>query len=178
VSHNRGSHGVAITRGEVWLAPLDPTIGSEIQKTRLCMIVSPAEMNDRLHHRRANDDRQPTRPFPRPRPVPRQIGSHPAGSGPRTGQAPAYPAARYHWSRYAEPHARNAPRDVRGIDAATVGSAPGLAANDRPVDLFHREAGSELDLSHHRAYRLGVDDVWGRIALRYRAGEPMTVQGD
>jgi mRNA interferase MazF len=48
VSHNRGSSGLAITRGEVWLAALDPTIGSEIQKTRPCLIVSPPEMNDRL----------------------------------------------------------------------------------------------------------------------------------
>jgi len=47
VSQNRGS-GLGITCGEVWLAALDPTIGSEIQKTRPCLIVSPPEMNDRL----------------------------------------------------------------------------------------------------------------------------------
>jgi mRNA interferase MazF len=47
VSRNRGS-GLGITCGEVWLAALDPTIGSEIQKTRPCLIVSPPEMNDRL----------------------------------------------------------------------------------------------------------------------------------
>ena len=35
-------------RGEVWLAALDPTVGSEIQKTRPCVVVSPAEMNDYL----------------------------------------------------------------------------------------------------------------------------------
>lgn len=48
VNQNRGSSGLAITRGQVWLAALDPTIGSEIQKTRPCLIVSPPEMNDRL----------------------------------------------------------------------------------------------------------------------------------
>ena len=48
VSPNRGGGGLAITRGQVWLAALDPTIGSEIQKTRPCLIVSPPEMNDRL----------------------------------------------------------------------------------------------------------------------------------
>ena len=32
-------------RGEVWLAALDPTVGSEIQKTRPCVIVSPDELN-------------------------------------------------------------------------------------------------------------------------------------
>ena len=35
-------------RGEVWLVALDPTIGSEIQKTRPCVVVSPPEMHDHL----------------------------------------------------------------------------------------------------------------------------------
>ena len=34
-------------RGEVWLCALDPTVGSEIQKTRPGLIVSPDEMNQR-----------------------------------------------------------------------------------------------------------------------------------
>ena len=34
-----------MTRGEVWLCTLDPTVEREIQKTRPCMIVSPDEMN-------------------------------------------------------------------------------------------------------------------------------------
>jgi mRNA interferase MazF len=37
-----------IVRGEVWLIGLDPTIGSEIRKTRPCIIVSPPEMHDYL----------------------------------------------------------------------------------------------------------------------------------
>jgi mRNA interferase MazF len=37
-----------VARGEVWLATLDPTIGSEINKTRPCLIVSPPEMHDYL----------------------------------------------------------------------------------------------------------------------------------
>ena len=37
-----------VKRGEIWLAGLDPTIGSEIQKTRPCVIISPAEMHDYL----------------------------------------------------------------------------------------------------------------------------------
>ncbi len=37
-----------MTRGEIWLATLDPTIGSEIRKTRPCVIVSPPEMHDFL----------------------------------------------------------------------------------------------------------------------------------
>ncbi len=35
-------------RGEIWLVNLDPTVGSEIQKSRPCVIVSPAELNDYL----------------------------------------------------------------------------------------------------------------------------------
>jgi mRNA interferase MazF len=38
---------MAINRFEVYLVNLDPTVGSEIQKTRPCLIVSPDEMN---HH--------------------------------------------------------------------------------------------------------------------------------
>lgn len=34
--------------GEIWLARLDPTVGSEIQKTRPCLIVSPDDMNRHL----------------------------------------------------------------------------------------------------------------------------------
>ena len=37
-----------VKRGEIWLAALDPTVGSEIQKTRPCVIVSPAEINQYL----------------------------------------------------------------------------------------------------------------------------------
>lgn len=35
-------------RGEVWLITLDPTIGSEIQKTRPCVVISPPEINEHL----------------------------------------------------------------------------------------------------------------------------------
>ena len=35
-------------RFEVWLVSLDPTRGSEIQKTRPCVIVSPDEMNQHV----------------------------------------------------------------------------------------------------------------------------------
>jgi mRNA interferase MazF len=37
-----------VTRGEIWLATLDPTVGSEIRKTRPCVVVSPPEMHDFL----------------------------------------------------------------------------------------------------------------------------------
>jgi mRNA interferase MazF len=37
--------GVVVKRFDVFLVNLDPTIGSEIQKTRPCVVVSPDEMN-------------------------------------------------------------------------------------------------------------------------------------
>ena len=37
-----------VTRGEVWLVALDPTVGSEIHKTRPAVIISPPEMHDFL----------------------------------------------------------------------------------------------------------------------------------
>lgn len=36
------------TRGEVHLVRLDPTLGSEIRKTRPCVVVSPDELNRHL----------------------------------------------------------------------------------------------------------------------------------
>ena len=38
----------AIARGHVYLVRLDPTQGSEIRKTRPCVIVSPDELNQHL----------------------------------------------------------------------------------------------------------------------------------
>ena len=37
-----------VRRGEVWLVALDPTVGSEIRKTRPALVVSPPELNDHL----------------------------------------------------------------------------------------------------------------------------------
>lgn len=36
---------MVVKRFEVYLVVLDPTLGSEIQKTRPCLVVSPDEMN-------------------------------------------------------------------------------------------------------------------------------------
>ena len=38
---------MVINRFDVYLVNLDPTVGSEIQKTRPCLVISPDEMN---HH--------------------------------------------------------------------------------------------------------------------------------
>ncbi|SDF32711.1 transcriptional modulator of MazE/toxin, MazF [Dyadobacter soli] len=40
---------MVIKRFEIYFASLDPTLGSEIRKTRPCLIVSPDEMNDHLN---------------------------------------------------------------------------------------------------------------------------------
>lgn len=37
-----------VKRGEVWLIALDPALGSEIQKTRPCLVVSPDDLNRSL----------------------------------------------------------------------------------------------------------------------------------
>lgn len=37
-----------VKRGDIWLVTLDPTVGTEIQKTRPCLIISPDEMNNIL----------------------------------------------------------------------------------------------------------------------------------
>lgn len=37
-----------VKRGEIWQVNFDPTVGSEIQKSRPCVVVSPAEMNAAL----------------------------------------------------------------------------------------------------------------------------------
>lgn len=37
---------MVVKRFEVYLVNLDPTLGSEIQKIRPCLIISPDEMND------------------------------------------------------------------------------------------------------------------------------------
>jgi mRNA interferase MazF len=38
--------GMVVKRFDIYLVNLDPTLSSEIQKTRPCLIVSPDEMND------------------------------------------------------------------------------------------------------------------------------------
>jgi mRNA interferase MazF len=37
-----------VTRGDIWLAALDPSLGSEIKKTRPCVVISPPEIHDYL----------------------------------------------------------------------------------------------------------------------------------
>jgi mRNA interferase MazF len=39
---------MVVRRFDVYLVNLDPTIGSEIQKTRPCLIISPNEMNNSI----------------------------------------------------------------------------------------------------------------------------------
>ena len=38
----------SVNRGRVYLVRLDPTLGSEIKKTRPCVVVSPDELNEHL----------------------------------------------------------------------------------------------------------------------------------
>ena len=38
----------SVQTGDIWLVSLDPTVGSEIQKTRPCVVISPPELNQHL----------------------------------------------------------------------------------------------------------------------------------
>lgn len=40
--------GMVVRRFDVFLVELDPTVGSEIRKTRPCVVISPNEMNRHL----------------------------------------------------------------------------------------------------------------------------------
>ena len=62
VTQGRGRSDRAAMCEEVWLAALDPTVGSEIQKTRPCL--SPPEMNDRLRTIMAAPLTKGSRPAP------------------------------------------------------------------------------------------------------------------
>lgn len=37
-----------VKRGDIWLVNQDPTIGSEIKKSRPCVVISPPELNSQL----------------------------------------------------------------------------------------------------------------------------------
>lgn len=39
---------MVVQRFDVWLVSLDPTVGSEIKKTRPALVVSPEEMNEHI----------------------------------------------------------------------------------------------------------------------------------
>ncbi|MEG3936061.1 MULTISPECIES: type II toxin-antitoxin system PemK/MazF family toxin [unclassified Microcoleus] len=39
---------MVVKRFDVFVVKLDPTVGSEIQKTRPCLVISPDEMNKRI----------------------------------------------------------------------------------------------------------------------------------
>jgi mRNA interferase MazF len=40
---------MAVSRFDIFLVNLDPTVGSEVKKTRRCLIISPPELNDIMH---------------------------------------------------------------------------------------------------------------------------------
>lgn len=43
-----GKNFQTVRRGEIWIVNLDPTVGSEIRKTRPCLIVTPDILNGKL----------------------------------------------------------------------------------------------------------------------------------
>ncbi|MDQ6966391.1 MAG: type II toxin-antitoxin system PemK/MazF family toxin [Mariprofundaceae bacterium] len=55
---------MVIQQYDIWLVNLDPTIGSEIQKTRPCVIISPQEMNRQLRTIQISPMTSNTRQYP------------------------------------------------------------------------------------------------------------------
>lgn len=53
-----------VARGDVWLVELDPTRGSEVRKTRPCVVISPDEMHDYLRTAIVAPMTSAGRPFP------------------------------------------------------------------------------------------------------------------
>jgi len=76
-----------VKRGEIWLVNLDPTIGSEIKKSRPCVVVSPAEMHDHLRTVIVAPMTTKSRPAPFRVPLTARWPKRadPAGSGARGG---------------------------------------------------------------------------------------------
>jgi mRNA interferase MazF len=62
----------SVKRGEIWIVKLDPAFGSEIRKTRPCLIVSPAEIHD--HLRTAIIAPLTSKGFPAPYRLPVRLG--------------------------------------------------------------------------------------------------------
>lgn len=54
---------------DVWLTSLDPVLGSEIQKTRPCLVISPNEMNAQLRTAIVAPMTTADRPYPTRVPV-------------------------------------------------------------------------------------------------------------
>jgi hypothetical protein len=75
---------------EVWLISLDPTQGSEIRKTRPCLVVSPDEINRHLQTVIIAPMTTSERPYPtRHHDVPKQAGT--GGPGPDPHGRPTTP---------------------------------------------------------------------------------------
>ena len=90
------AHPRPVRRGEVWLAALDPTQGSEIRRDSALphRLARRAQRASAHLRRRAADDGQPSRPVPRARPLRGQGGADPARPDAHHRAAAAGQAAR------------------------------------------------------------------------------------
>ena len=57
-------------RDEIWLVSLDPAQGSEMRKTRPCLVISPDEMNRHPRTILIAPMTTPERPYPTPFDIP------------------------------------------------------------------------------------------------------------
>jgi PemK-like, MazF-like toxin of type II toxin-antitoxin system len=119
-----GRANVSVTRGEVWLAALDPTVGSETQKTRPCVIISPPEMHDYLRTVMVNDNRQPASAFSHSDQLRPEEWPYPAGSATHPGQTTPCTAIRRGATQNAPSHPGALARRIRGVSAVLTLKGP------------------------------------------------------
>jgi mRNA-degrading endonuclease toxin of MazEF toxin-antitoxin module len=132
-----------VNRGEIWLVALDPTIGSEIQKTRPCTVILPSELNRHLRTGIVASMTTGNKPaLPRSRDLRRQTRTDSARSDPNAGSAPPDEALRSHRRQNADRTAERAAYEV---------------APPKQLRLRERRCGLGLsELVELSAYRLEV----------------------
>jgi len=109
-----------VARGEIWLVNLDPTVGSEIVKTRPCLVVSPAEMHDNLRTVivAPDDHGEPTGAFSCWRDPCRGKGSDSVGSPAHGEKDPVNEKTGSSLGKNAHYGIEHPPGNLRGIDPA------------------------------------------------------------
>jgi len=138
---------VVVRRFEVWVASLDPVVGSEMQKPRPAVVISPDEMNNRLNTVLVAPLTR--RGFVAPFRVPCQFAEVTGQIGPCSlrGQATAGAAAGPSRSSHGEDCADDVARTLRGMNrhlsrellpAPRLGVVATSRLQSRPGSAFHQ----------------------------------------
>ena len=151
-----------MTRGEIWLVNLDPPVGSEIRKTRPCVVVSPAEIHD-LHTVLVAPVTTAGREAPFRIGVTHggRKGPDPARSGSRRRQDPAGEEIGCRLAQDTHGHSEYATRSIRRIrfrrrpllERARTGE-PDFDGIERPEEwLGRRDSNPDTQLQRLQSYR-------------------------